>query len=80
LLSLASWISNFFKWMLKALFLTVIFKKRCMLTSPLVLKILNFPLYGLKQVPRAWYDRLSKFLLENDFERGKVDTTLFIKK
>jgi len=37
-------------------------------------------LYGLKQAPRAWYDRLSKFLLENDFERGKVDTTLFIKK
>ncbi|MCH82973.1 copia-type pol polyprotein [Trifolium medium] len=37
-------------------------------------------LYGLKQAPRAWYDRLSKFLLENNFERGKVDTTLFIKK
>ena len=37
-------------------------------------------LYGLKQAPRAWYDRLSKFLLENNFERGKVDNTLFIKK
>ena len=34
-------------------------------------------LYGLKQAPRAWYDRLSSFLLENDFTRGKVDTTLF---
>ena len=36
-------------------------------------------LYGLKQAPRAWYDRLSKFLLENGFEMGKVDKTLFIK-
>jgi len=32
---------------------------------------------GLKQAPRAWYDRLSKFLIKNDFKRGQVDTTLF---
>nr|KYP56105.1 Copia protein [Cajanus cajan] len=37
-------------------------------------------LYGLKQAPRAWYERLSKFLLEKEFTRGKVDTTLFIKR
>ena len=36
-------------------------------------------LYGLKQAPRAWYERLSNFLLENEFTRGKVDTTLFCK-
>lgn len=36
-------------------------------------------LYGLKQAPRAWYERLSNFLLENNFIRGKVDTTLFHK-
>jgi len=36
-------------------------------------------LYGLKQAPRAWYDRLSKFLLQNGFSIGKVDTTLFTK-
>jgi len=36
-------------------------------------------LYGLKQAPRAWYERLSKFLMNHGFERGKVDTTLFIK-
>ena len=36
-------------------------------------------LYGLKQAPRAWYERLSSFLLENEFIRGKVDTTLFCK-
>ncbi|KAK2382949.1 putative mitochondrial protein [Trifolium repens] len=37
-------------------------------------------LYGLKQAPRAWYDRLSKFLIKNGYSRGKVDTTLFIKR
>ena len=36
--------------------------------------------YGLKQEPRAWCERLSKFLLENSFKMGKIDTTLFIKK
>ena len=36
-------------------------------------------LYGLKQAPRTWYDRLSSFLLEKGFSRGKVDSTLFIK-
>ena len=40
---------------------------------------LDKALYGLKQAPRAWYERLSKFLLENDFTRGLVDKTLFIK-
>ncbi|XP_024019082.1 uncharacterized protein LOC112090920 [Morus notabilis] len=34
-------------------------------------------LYGLKQAPRAWYDRLSKFVLQNGFSIRKVDTTLF---
>jgi len=37
-------------------------------------------LYGLKQAPTAWYERLSKFLLEKGFTRGKVDITLFIKR
>ena len=31
---------------------------------------LDKALYGLKQAPRAWYERLSNFLLENDFRRG----------
>jgi len=34
-------------------------------------------LYGMKQAPRAWYDRRSNFLIENDFKRDQVDTTLF---
>ena len=37
---------------------------------------LDKTLYGLKQVPRAWYERLSTFLVSNDFVKGKVDTTL----
>ncbi|KAL2333662.1 hypothetical protein Fmac_014875 [Flemingia macrophylla] len=41
---------------------------------------LNKALYGLKQAPRAWYDKLSSFLIENDFVRGKVDSTLFRKE
>jgi len=37
-------------------------------------------LYGLKQVPRQWYERLSNFLLSHGYERGKKDKTLCIKK
>ena len=40
---------------------------------------LNKALYGLKQAPRAWYERLSMFLISKGFNRGKVDTTLFLK-
>jgi hypothetical protein len=36
-------------------------------------------LYGFKQAPRAWYERLRDFLLSKDFKIGKVDTTLFTK-
>ena len=37
-------------------------------------------LYGLKQAPRAWYDTLSTFRLSKGFERGKIDSTLFLRK
>ncbi|GJZ51597.1 retrovirus-related pol polyprotein from transposon TNT 1-94 [Tanacetum coccineum] len=37
-------------------------------------------LYGVHQTPRAWYETLSTFLLENGFRRGTIDKTLFIKK
>ncbi|GJU47024.1 putative ribonuclease H-like domain-containing protein [Tanacetum coccineum] len=37
-------------------------------------------LYGLHQAPRAWYETLSSFLLENGFRRGTIDKTLFINK
>ena len=37
-------------------------------------------LYGLKQALHQWNERLSLFLLSHEYERGKVDKTLFIKK
>nr|GFB81418.1 uncharacterized mitochondrial protein AtMg00810-like [Tanacetum cinerariifolium] len=37
-------------------------------------------LYGLHQAPRAWYETLANYLLENSFQRGKIDQTFFIKK
>nr|GFA53474.1 retrovirus-related Pol polyprotein from transposon TNT 1-94 [Tanacetum cinerariifolium] len=37
-------------------------------------------LYRLKQAPRAWYYMLSSFLISQDFSRGSVDPTLFIRR
>nr|GEX03376.1 putative ribonuclease H-like domain-containing protein [Tanacetum cinerariifolium] len=37
-------------------------------------------LYGLHQAPRAWYETLSTYLLDNGFRRGKIDKPLFIKR
>nr|GEV56879.1 putative ribonuclease H-like domain-containing protein [Tanacetum cinerariifolium] len=40
-------------------------------------------LYGtIKEevAPRAWYETLATYLLENGFQRGTIDQTLFIKK
>nr|GEX23997.1 putative ribonuclease H-like domain-containing protein [Tanacetum cinerariifolium] len=37
-------------------------------------------LYGLHHAPRAWYETLANYLLENGFQIGKIDQTSFIKK
>ncbi|GKD54577.1 putative ribonuclease H-like domain-containing protein, partial [Tanacetum coccineum] len=37
-------------------------------------------LYGLHQAPRAWYETLSTYLLDNRFYRLQIDKTLFIKR
>ncbi|GKD34916.1 putative ribonuclease H-like domain-containing protein, partial [Tanacetum coccineum] len=37
-------------------------------------------LYELHQALRAWYETLSTYLLDNEFQRGKIDKTLFIKR
>ncbi|GJY76147.1 retrovirus-related pol polyprotein from transposon TNT 1-94 [Tanacetum coccineum] len=37
-------------------------------------------LYGLKQASHAWYDMLSSFLISQDFSKGSVDPTLFIRR
>ncbi|GJU68002.1 uncharacterized mitochondrial protein-like protein [Tanacetum coccineum] len=57
--------------------------------QPLGFEDPNFPdrvykvekaLYGLHQAPKAWYETLSTYLLDNRFQRGKIDKTLFIKR
>ncbi|GJS06274.1 putative ribonuclease H-like domain-containing protein [Tanacetum coccineum] len=37
-------------------------------------------LYGLHQASRAWYETLSTYLLDNGFQRGTIDKTLFIRR
>nr|GEV26302.1 retrovirus-related Pol polyprotein from transposon TNT 1-94 [Tanacetum cinerariifolium] len=37
-------------------------------------------LYGLHQAPKAWYETLSTYLLDNGFHRGKIEKTLFIRR
>nr|GEW32462.1 hypothetical protein [Tanacetum cinerariifolium] len=37
-------------------------------------------LYRKHQAPRAWYEIVSTYMLENGFQREKIDKTLFIKR
>ncbi|GJS62331.1 putative ribonuclease H-like domain-containing protein [Tanacetum coccineum] len=37
-------------------------------------------LYGLHQALRAWYETLSTYLLDNGFQKGKIDKNLYIKR
>ncbi|GKB60423.1 putative ribonuclease H-like domain-containing protein [Tanacetum coccineum] len=37
-------------------------------------------LYGLHQAPRAWYETLFTYLLDNGFHRGQIDKNLFMKR
>jgi len=72
----------------KSAFLNGVIEEEVFVKQPPGFKDLKHPdhvyklkksLYGLKQAPRAWYDKLSNFLIKNDFKRGQVDTTLFIR-
>nr|GEZ41798.1 hypothetical protein [Tanacetum cinerariifolium] len=66
---------------IKQRFLMELLRRKCVLVNLQVLSVyaLDKALYGLKQTPRAWYDVLSQFLIESGFQKGFVDTTLFIK-
>jgi hypothetical protein len=66
----------------------VSYRRRSMLGSPQVSRTPSIPivykllkaLYGLKHAPRAWYARLTTFLLEHGYVMGSVDKTLFTLK
>nr|GEU52597.1 retrovirus-related Pol polyprotein from transposon TNT 1-94 [Tanacetum cinerariifolium] len=73
----------------KTTFLNEILKEKVYVGQPLGFVSTQYPdhvyaldkaLYGLKQAPQAWYDVLSQFLIDNDFQKSLIDTTLFIKK
>ena len=36
-------------------------------------------LYGLKQAPRAWYYCLDKYLHQQGFSKGSIDSNLYTK-
>nr|GEV39279.1 hypothetical protein [Tanacetum cinerariifolium] len=73
----------------KIAFLNGILKEEVYVSQPLGFVSKQYPdhvyaldkaLYGLKQAHRAWCDVLSKFLIDSGFQKGSIDTTLFIKK
>jgi hypothetical protein len=47
-------------------------------TQPDLMCKLHKAIYGLKHAPRAWFTRLSNFLLDIGFQASLVDTSLFI--
>nr|GEZ83545.1 hypothetical protein [Tanacetum cinerariifolium] len=73
----------------KSAFLYGRIKEEVYVCQPLGFKDPNFPdkvykmektLYRLHQAPRAWYETLSTYVLDNGFYRGQIDKTLFIKR
>nr|GEU41848.1 hypothetical protein [Tanacetum cinerariifolium] len=73
----------------KSAFLYGTIKEEVNVCKPLEFEDLDYPdkvykvvkaLYELHQAPRAWYETLTNYLLENGFQRRKIDQTLFIKK
>ncbi|XP_019190312.1 PREDICTED: uncharacterized protein LOC109184730 [Ipomoea nil] len=45
--------------------------------SKTVCDVVKHSLYGLKQVPRAWFNRLHTFLISVGFQASKTDVSLF---
>nr|GEY11073.1 putative ribonuclease H-like domain-containing protein [Tanacetum cinerariifolium] len=75
--------------MLRVPFLYGTIEEEVYVSQPPGFEDLHFPdkvykvekaLYGLHQAPRAWYETLSTYLLENGFRRGNIEKNLFIKK
>nr|GEW03055.1 hypothetical protein [Tanacetum cinerariifolium] len=73
----------------KSVFLYGKIKEEVYVCQPLGFEDPDFPdrvykvekaLYGLHQAPKAWYETLLTYLLDNGFQRGKINKTLFIKR
>ncbi|GJT39942.1 putative ribonuclease H-like domain-containing protein [Tanacetum coccineum] len=73
----------------KSVFLYGKIEERVYVCQPLGFEDLDFPdkvykvekaLYGLHQAPRAWYETLSTYLLDNGFHKGQIDKILFIQR
>nr|GEY43451.1 copia protein [Tanacetum cinerariifolium] len=73
----------------KSTFLYGKIKEEVYVFQPLGFEDLDFPdkvykvekaLYRLHQAPRAWYETLSTYLLDNRFQRGMINKTLFIQR
>ncbi|GJX03402.1 putative ribonuclease H-like domain-containing protein, partial [Tanacetum coccineum] len=73
----------------KSAFLYGTIEEEVYVSQPLGFMDLEFPekvykvekaLYGLHQAPRAWYETLSTYLLDNGFHKGQIDKTLLIKR
>ena len=73
----------------KSAFLNEILSEKVYVEQPKGFKDSKFPnhvyrlkktLYGLKKACKAWYERLTTYLLEKKFERWEVDRTLFINR
>nr|GEY16057.1 hypothetical protein [Tanacetum cinerariifolium] len=78
-----------YKMDVKSAFLYETIKEEVYVCQPLRFEDPDYPdkvykvvkaLYGLHQALRAWYETLANYLLENGFQRRKIDQTLFIKK
>ena len=80
---------NIYQMDVKSTFLNVFIEEEIYVEQPPDFENFEFPnhvfklskaLYELKQAPRAYYEILTNFLLEQEFTKGKVKKTLFIKK
>nr|GFB94891.1 putative ribonuclease H-like domain-containing protein [Tanacetum cinerariifolium] len=80
---------NVYQMDVKSAFLYGTIDEEVYVTQPSVFQDTRFPhrvykvekaMYGLHQALRAWYGTLSKYLLDNSFQRGIIEQTLFVWK
>ncbi|GJV27439.1 putative ribonuclease H-like domain-containing protein [Tanacetum coccineum] len=66
----------------KSVFLNDTIEEEVYVSQPLGFVDPEFPekVYKVGKAPRAWYETLSTYLLDNGFYRGQIDKTLFIKR